>query len=77
MHHACPLTTALCTAAATAVPGTLPFEAAPHRPGIPVAVAHPKGVIDVEVSAGLHSVSVLRTARRLLTGTANPSRSLS
>jgi 2-methylaconitate cis-trans-isomerase PrpF len=107
-HHACPLTTALCTAAATALPGTIPATLAPavrpspapavrpapapalrpapapavrsaHQPATrpthepAVRLAHPRGVLTIGVTTEdgtIRSVSVDRTARRLLTGEA-------
>ncbi len=72
-HHACPITTALCTAAAARTAGTLPFAAA--RSGDPgsVRITHPRGALTVTVRTSpgkIVSVGVLRTARRLLAGTA-------
>lgn len=84
-HHACPLTSALCAAAAARVPGTIPCELADAPPHPTVRVAHPKGIVDVGVQVdagadaaaestsggvGIRSVSVVRTARRLFAGTA-------
>jgi 2-methylaconitate cis-trans-isomerase PrpF len=76
-HHACPLTTAMCLAAATFVPGTIAAEVAPGTAGASVRIAHPKGVASIDVATesdpeftGIRSVSVVRTARRLLEGTA-------
>jgi 2-methylaconitate isomerase len=79
MHHACPMTVLLCTAAATLIPGTVPHAAALARGGRPeggatVSVAHPKGIAAATVRLGsggaVDSVSITRTARRLLTGEA-------
>jgi 2-methylaconitate cis-trans-isomerase PrpF len=79
MHHACPMTVLLCAAAATLIPGTVPHGAALTRGGWPeggatVSVAHPKGIAAATVRLGsggaVDSVSITRTARRLLTGEA-------
>jgi 2-methylaconitate cis-trans-isomerase PrpF len=79
VHHALPMTGALCLAAAAAVPGTLPHRLRAGRgvePGT-VRVRHPKGVVvltaDVDAAAcppHVRAVGVVRTARRLLAGTA-------
>lgn len=73
-HHSCPLTSAMCAAAASRLPGTLPHTLAGVGAGRTVRVAHPKGVIAVDVkvdgSDGIMSVAVTRTARRLMSGTA-------
>jgi 2-methylaconitate cis-trans-isomerase PrpF len=78
VHHACPMTVLLCAAAAALLPGTVPHAAARLRGersevGATVVVAHPKGTAAATVrTAGgtVHSVSVTRTARRLLAGEA-------
>ncbi|MCW2897533.1 MAG: 2-methylaconitate isomerase [Trebonia sp.] len=78
VHHACPMTVLLCAAAATLLPGTVPHAAARPRGGRSegggtVLVAHPKGVAAATVRMGdgsVRSVSVTRTARRLLAGEA-------
>jgi hypothetical protein len=79
VHHACPMTVLMCAAAAALLPGTVPFAAARARGGRPgagatVAVAHPKGVTTATVRMGggtaVDSVSITRTARRLLAGEA-------
>lgn len=79
VHHALPMTGALCLAAAAAVPGTLPQRlrgGCGVEPGT-VRVRHPKGVVlltaDVDAAAcppHVRAVGVVRTARRLLAGTA-------
>jgi 2-methylaconitate cis-trans-isomerase PrpF len=80
MHHACPITVLMCAAAATQLPGTLlpgnaPSAAArpPGSDGI-VLIAHPKGVAAATVLMAdgpvVRSVSLTRTARRLLAGQA-------
>ena len=78
VHHACPMTVLVCAAAATLLPGTVPHAAARPRGGRSegggtVLVAHPKGVAAATVRMGdgtVRSVSVTRTARRLLAGEA-------
>jgi hypothetical protein len=79
MHHALPMTVLLCAAAAALLPGTVPHAAARARGGTSgggraVLVAHPKGAAAATVrmrgGTAVHSVSITRTARRLLTGEA-------
>jgi 2-methylaconitate cis-trans-isomerase PrpF len=78
VHHACPMTVLLCAAAASLLPGTVPHAAARERgnasvAGATVLVAHPKGAAaaTVRIDGGtVHSVSITRTARRLLAGEA-------
>ena len=74
VHHACPMTVLLCTAAATLVPGTIPNGVASGAVGDVVRIAHPKGASEAcvrfDAAGGLRSVSVTRTARRLLAGEA-------
>ena len=78
VHHALPMTGALCAAAATAIPGTIPnlARAGWHSPDGMIHIRHPKGVVvmtaDVvpQVSPPvIRSVGVVRTARRLMAGT--------
>jgi 2-methylaconitate cis-trans-isomerase PrpF len=79
VHHACPMTVLMCAAAAALVPGTVPQAAARSRVVLPeavatVSVAHPRGIAEASVRMGgataVESVSITRTARRLLTGEA-------
>lgn len=73
VHHAFPLTGALCTAAASRIVGTIANEVARHRPGPEVRLRHPKGVVTLRIDVEgrtVHSVGVARTARRLLRGEA-------
>jgi 2-methylaconitate cis-trans-isomerase PrpF len=79
VHHACPMTVLMCAAAAARLPGTVPHAAALAREGLPesggaVSVAHHKGIATAAVRLGdgaaVDSVSITRTARRLLTGEA-------
>src|SRR5699024_11155629 len=76
-HHACPLTVGLCAAAAAQTPGTTAHENIGKDLADlaqTVRLAHPKGIAEVDVSiergdyGGPRSVSVVRTARRLLAG---------
>lgn len=70
-HHSCPLTTLMCVAAAIHIPGTIAHELAPSA-GLTVRIAHPRGISEVTVVTGppgaIRSVSVIRTARRLMAG---------
>jgi 2-methylaconitate cis-trans-isomerase PrpF len=73
IHHALPMTAALCLGAAAAIPGTV--ANAMRRPGAgPLRIRHPKGVVVVTADVGgadrpeVRSVGVVRTARRLMTG---------
>jgi 2-methylaconitate cis-trans-isomerase PrpF len=76
VHHATPITGALCTAAAAVIPGTVAHAVA--RPGAGasgvVALEHAKGRVEatVELDEGgeVRAAGVVRTARRLLAGTA-------
>lgn len=73
-HHAYATTGAMCLAAATRLPDTIPAEAA-RGSGDAVRIGHPKGVIRIGVdtdTAGtpIRSVSIDRTARLLMSGTA-------
>lgn len=77
VHHACPITGAVCTAAAAWVHGTVVWALAPQRADQPLRIGHPKGVVEasaeVRTVAGevvIESVTVTRTARRLMAGTA-------
>jgi 2-methylaconitate isomerase len=73
VHRALPMTAALCGAAATHLPGTLPATRCRAAAGDVVRLRHPKGVVEVLVDAdggAIRSVGVVRTARRLMAGTA-------
>jgi 2-methylaconitate cis-trans-isomerase PrpF len=77
VHHALPITSTLCTAAAAGLPGTLPHEAAGVDGSCErIRIGHPRGVVEGSVSLGagvppeVRSVGIVRTARRLLDGTA-------
>jgi 2-methylaconitate cis-trans-isomerase PrpF len=76
MHHAYAATGAICTAAASKIPGSVVNEVAEVE-GETVVIGHPKGLIDLGVSsrpAGnsvlIESVKVGRTAKRLMSGLA-------
>jgi len=79
VHHACPITVLMCAAAAAMLPGTVPSTAsrplsAPDPNDGTILVAHPKGLAAATVLMGdgplVRSVSITRTARRLLAGQA-------
>ena len=76
MHHAYPVTGAICTAAAAKIPGTIVNQLSEDR-GEVVIIGHPKGIIDLKVdvkpsgeSIHINSITVGRTARRLMAGIA-------
>lgn len=82
VHRALPMTGALCAAAAAKIPGTV-VNACATPAGEAVLIAHPRGVTDVLVdlsvgplggaaSVEVRSVGIVRTARRLMAGTAYP-----
>lgn len=73
-HHAYATTGAMCLAAATRLSETIPAEVA-RGTGDTVRIGHPKGVIEIGVeadatNASIRSVSIDRTARLLMEGTA-------
>ena len=76
VHHATPITGALCTAAAVVLPATVAHATA--RPGAGdggvVGIEHPKGRVDATVEVDedgqVRAAGAVRTARRLLAGTA-------
>lgn len=81
VHHALPVTGAICTAVAACVEGTVPHDLVssplPVQGNVRIGVEHPKGRLIANVSLigrrsepDVRSVSVVRTARRLLEGTA-------
>jgi len=76
VHHALPMTGALCLAAAVRLTGTVPAATARPPGGETVRIRHPKGVVealaDVPAPGRVRSVGVVRTARRLMTGVAHP-----
>ncbi len=74
MHHAYPVTGAICTAAASKIPGTIVNQLSEDR-GDRVIIGHPKGVIGLVVktspqgeSVRVDSITIGRTARRLMRG---------
>lgn len=81
-HHAIPLTTAMCVAAAGRVPGTVAHTMIEAPEGRTVRLAHPKGIATVDVRIRHESptighvmaVSVDRTARQMLSGVAHVDR---
>jgi len=71
-HHAYAMTGAMCLAATSKLDGTIPNEALQSDDG-EVRIGHPKGRIPVEVDVDdstIHSVTVSRTAREIMRGTA-------
>ncbi|XVQ07040.1 PrpF domain-containing protein [Spirillospora sp. CA-255316] len=78
VHHALPMTGALCLGAAVRLPGTVPAAVARGVTGEAVRIRHPRGVVevlaDVDAAAGrpVRSVGAVRTARRLMAGTVYP-----
>ena len=77
MHSSAPMTGALCTAAAARIPETLVHQTVASSPG-PVRLRHPQGIIGVGATVEsnpdgttVRSVSVVRTARRLMSGDAH------
>ncbi|MFC5749275.1 PrpF domain-containing protein [Actinomadura rugatobispora] len=74
IHHALPMTGALCLAAAVRLPGTVPSGAARGVSGESVRVRHPRGVVEVLADVApaadppVRSVGAIRTARRLMAG---------
>lgn len=75
-HHAYAMTGSMCLAAATQIPGTVPFECVRNQPDrSAVSIGHPKGTITVGVAVDrsgsdprITSVTVRRTARLLVDG---------
>jgi hypothetical protein len=76
VHHALPMTGALCLAAAVRLAGTVPAAVAAGPVGETVRIRHPKGVVaalaDVPAPGEVASVGVVRTARRLMRGEVFP-----
>lgn len=80
VHHALPMTGALCTGAAMLLDGTIAHELASGLPAagpagpVVVRIEHPKGSVETSVELDgdeVRAAGVIRTARRLLTGTAH------
>jgi 2-methylaconitate cis-trans-isomerase PrpF len=78
-HHSFALTGTMCTVAAAVIPGTVVSEVAQPDPSGPVRLGHPKGVNTVGVSVAerdgtvtIQSVTVSRTARRMMRGVVDP-----
>lgn len=76
MHAAFPVTGLLCTAAAAAIPGTIPHRLRTDQGASTARLRHARGVIpvDVDLTASPHSqpdvrtVSIVQTARRIMRG---------
>jgi len=78
-HHSFALTGTMCTVAAAAIPGTVVSEVARPDWNKPVRLGHPKGVIEAGISVAegdgtveIRSVTVSRTARRMMRGVVDP-----
>ncbi|WP_254533074.1 2-methylaconitate cis-trans isomerase PrpF family protein [Natrinema gelatinilyticum] len=70
-HHAYAVTGAMCTAAAAAIPGTIPHEFRRERDADGITIAHPKGTIWVGVDVDgeeVRATAVDRTAREIMHG---------
>lgn len=74
LHRSYPLTGAICTAVAAAIPGTIVAEVATGKDGI-TRIGHPAGVMEMEAHPKLvdgtwtvDAVAGYRTARRLMEG---------
>jgi hypothetical protein len=71
-----PLTGALCTAIASQLPDSVAYRhTGPRRPGTPIRLGSPSGVLEVDASVSTtggtpHAdfATVYRTTRRLFTG---------
>ncbi|MGP3937128.1 PrpF domain-containing protein [Nonomuraea sp. KM88] len=78
IHHALPMTAALCLGAAVRLPGTVPSGVARGVSDATVRVRHPRGVVEVladvdpAASPPVRSVGAVRTARRLMEGRVYP-----
>ena len=78
IHHAFPMTGALCLAAAVRIEGTIANQVACRRTGAgatgeTIRLRHPKGIVELRADVDgreVRSVGVTRTARRLLRGEA-------
>lgn len=76
MHHAYAVTGAISTAAAAVIPGTIVNQACEEVNEV-IKIGHQKGIIDVKIKARpygesveIESISIGRTARRLMAGIA-------
>lgn len=69
-HRASPLTGAIALAVAASVAGTVPSDLARSNRSKALRLAHPAGVLTVQVSneQGHFDVAIIRTARRLMSG---------
>lgn len=75
-HAAYASTSAICTGAAAAIPGTIANQVAHTRPGQRFRIGHPSGRIEVDVlveteasTPRLLRAGIVRTARRIMDGT--------
>lgn len=75
-HAAYASTSAICTGAAAAIPGTVVSRLAHVQPGQPFRIGHPSGRIEVDVLVGTETATprllragIMRTARRIMDGT--------
>ncbi len=75
VHHAFAMTGVMCAAAATRIPGTVAHTVTGHRGEEQVVIGHQRGVTGAALSfddtGEVRSVTVDRTARRLMSGTAH------
>ncbi|WP_193188321.1 2-methylaconitate cis-trans isomerase PrpF family protein [Nisaea sediminum] len=73
VHRVLPLTGAMCSAVASRIPGTVPADLAKQADG-DVRLANPSGILPIGTDVSLEgaptvrSVTVIRTARLLMTG---------
>lgn len=82
-HRAMPVSVAICAAVAASVEGTIVHEQMQHNiDGRPIRIGHPAGLLPVDAviskddGLSVESVTVYRTARRLMSGLVHVPRSL-
>jgi 2-methylaconitate cis-trans-isomerase PrpF len=70
IHRAAPMTGAIAVAVASMVPGTIPAGLRTGGSGVALHLAHPAGVLPLQVvnEGGRVDVTITRTARRLMSG---------
>lgn len=75
IHQTYPGSISCCTAAATVIPGTVPFEIRGTKSGKEINIGHPGGIVDVEAECDWQNgnpvitrVTYARTARRIMDG---------
>lgn len=77
VHKAYPISGTVCTAAASRIPGTIPWELVPpeRRSAEELRIGHPSGVVTAQVKAcqrdgqpAIEHVAIYRTARRIMDG---------